>query len=50
MSLALNPEATADKSRETYCKTSGQFEPITLDTAFPQTGRELAETEGGSDA
>jgi hypothetical protein len=44
MNIALNPEATADKSRETYRKTYDQFEVVTLDTAFPQTARELAET------
>ena len=44
MNIALNPEATADKSRETYRKTYGQFEVVTLDTAFPQAARELAET------
>ena len=26
MNIALNPEAIADKSRETYPKTNGQFE------------------------
>jgi hypothetical protein len=26
MNIALNPEATADKSRETHPKTNGQFE------------------------
>ena len=36
MNIALNPEATADKSRETYRKTYDQFEVVTLDTAFPQ--------------
>ena len=44
MNIALNPEATADKSRETYRKTYDQFEVVTLDTAFPQAARELAET------
>ena len=44
MNIALNPEATADKSRETYRKTYDQFELVTLDTAFPQAARELAET------
>jgi phasin len=38
VNIALNPEATADKSRETYRKAA------TLDTAFPQAARELAET------
>ena len=44
MNIALNPEATADKSRETYRKTYDQFEVVTLDMAFPQAARELAET------
>jgi phasin len=35
MNIALNPEATADKSRETYCKTS---------VVIPEAERELAET------
>jgi len=39
MNIALNPEATAEKSRQKYCKTSGQFEPITLDTTFPEAAR-----------
>jgi hypothetical protein len=41
MNIALNPETTAEKSRETYRKTSGQA--VTLDTAFPQAASELAE-------
>lgn len=44
MNIALNPEVTADKFRETYRKTHGQLEAVTLDTAFPQAARELAET------
>jgi phasin len=44
MNIALNPEATSDKSRETYRKTHGQFEAATIETAFPQAARELAET------
>jgi phasin len=44
MNIALNPETTADKSRETYRKTNGQFEAVTLDTTFPEAARELAET------
>jgi phasin len=44
MNIALNPEATADKSRETYRKTNGRFEAVTLDTTFPEAARELAET------
>jgi hypothetical protein len=34
MNIALNPEATADKSRDTYRKSGGQFEAATLDAAF----------------
>ena len=44
MNIALNPEVTADKFRETYRKTHGQLEAVTLATAFPQAARELAET------
>jgi len=44
MNIALNSEATADKSRQTYRKTYDQLEVVTLDTAFPQAARELAET------
>jgi len=42
VNIALNPEATDDKSREIYRKTSG-IEAVTLDTAFPQAARELAQ-------
>ena len=41
MNIALNPEATAEKSRETYRKTHGQFEAVTL---IPREAREFAET------
>jgi hypothetical protein len=44
MNIALNREATADKSREAYPKTNGQCEALTLDTAFSAAVRELAET------
>jgi hypothetical protein len=44
MNIALNREATADKSRETCRKTSDRFEAVNLDTAVPQAARELAET------
>src|SRR6476469_8391367 len=44
MNIALNPEATSEKSRETYRKTNGRFEVVTLDTTFPEAARELAET------
>ena len=43
MNIALNREATADKSREVTRKTNGQFEALTLDTAFSEAVRELAE-------
>src|SRR6478609_5595268 len=43
MNIALNREATADKSREVTGKTNGQFETLTLDTAFSEAVRELAE-------
>jgi phasin len=44
MNIALNPETTADKSRETYRKPNGQFEAaVTLDPAFPEAAREFAE-------
>jgi hypothetical protein len=43
MNIALNREATADKSREATRKTNGQFETLTLDAAFSEAVRELAE-------
>ena len=43
MNIALNPEASAEKSRETYRKTHGQFEAVTL---IPREAREFAETSG----
>ena len=43
MNIALNPEVTADKPRETYRKTNGQFEAVILDAEFPDVARELAE-------
>jgi phasin len=43
MNLSLNPEATADKSSETYHKLNGHFEAVTLDTVFPEAARELAD-------
>ena len=39
MNIALNSKVTADKSRETYRETSGQFD----DTAFSGAARELAQ-------
>ena len=43
MNIALNPEAAADKSRESFRKTNGQFEVVILDAEFPEAARELAE-------
>jgi len=43
MNIALNSEVTADKSLETYHKTNGQFEAVTVDTVFPEAARELAD-------
>ena len=42
MNIALNPEATAD-SREATRKTNDQFGALTLNTAFSEAVRELAE-------
>jgi hypothetical protein len=44
MNIALKPELTADKSRDTNRETSTQFETVTLDTASPQAVGELAKT------
>jgi hypothetical protein len=41
MNIALNSEVAADEARETYHKTNGQFEAVTLDTVFPEAAREL---------
>ena len=38
-----SPEIAAEKARDTYRKNTAQFEALTLDTAFPQATRELAE-------
>ena len=43
MNIALNREATADKSREATGRSIGQFEALTLDAAFSEAVRELAE-------
>ena len=43
MNIALNPGAAADKSREKFRKTNGQFEATILDSEFPEGARELAE-------
>ena len=42
MNIALSREATADRSREAYPKTNGQFDALTLDAAFLEAVRELA--------
>ena len=44
MNIALKPEPTADKSRDTDRETRTQFEAVTLDTASLQAAGELAET------
>ena len=42
MNIALNRKATAN-SREATRKTNDQFEALTLDSAFSEAVRELAE-------
>ena len=44
MNIALSPEATADKARETYPKPYDQFEVVTLalGASGSSEGRELA--------
>lgn len=43
MNITLNSKVTAMEPRETYHKTNGQFEGVTLDTVVPEAARELAE-------
>jgi phasin len=43
MNTNSKPELAADKARETYRKSTAQFEGALLETAFPQAARELAE-------
>jgi hypothetical protein len=43
MNITSNSEITAEEPRETYLKTNGQFEAVTLDTVVPEAARELAE-------
>jgi phasin len=43
MNITLNSEVSAEGSRETYHKTRGLSEAVTLDTVFPEAARELAE-------
>jgi hypothetical protein len=38
-----NPEVAANKARDANRKTNGQFEALTLDTAFPESVRALGE-------
>jgi len=42
MNVTHNPEVAADKARERYPKSNGQFEALTLDTAFPEAARAFA--------
>ena len=43
MNITLNSEVAAEESRETYHKTSGQSEAVTLDAVVPDAASELAE-------
>ena len=43
MNATPNPEVATDKARERYPKGNGQFEALTLDTAFPEAARAFAE-------
>lgn len=43
MSITLNSKVTAEEPRETYHKTNGQFDVVTLDTVVPEAAHELAE-------
>lgn len=43
MNPSYNPEVAADKARETYGKSNGQFRALTVDTAFPEAARAFAE-------
>jgi phasin len=43
MNDTSNPQVAAEKARDTYRKTTAQFEALTLDTAFPEAARALAE-------
>jgi phasin len=47
MNITLNSEVTAEGSRVTYHKTSGQSAAVTLDTVVPEAARELAEQTVG---
>ena len=43
MNDTSNPQIAAEKARDTYRKTTAQFEALTHDTAFPEAARALAE-------
>jgi phasin len=43
MSITLNSKVTAEEPRETYHKTNGQFEVVTVDTVVPEAAHELTE-------
>ena len=43
MNESINPQVAAEKARNTYRKTTAQFEALSLDTAFPEAARALAE-------
>ena len=43
MNDTFSPQVATEKARERYPKGNGQFEALTLDTAFPETARVFAE-------
>jgi phasin len=43
MNESINPQVAAEKARARYPKGNGQFEALTLDTAFPEAARDFAE-------
>ena len=43
MNDTSNPRVAAEKARDTYRKTTAQFEGLTLDAAFPEAARAHAE-------
>jgi phasin len=43
MNESINPQVAAEKARDTYRKTTAQFEALTVDTAFPEVARDFAE-------
>ena len=50
MNAVYNPEVAADKADERYPKGNGQFEALTLDTAFPRNCACFCREDRGSDA